>query len=212
MKCLLNAPGKADKSIPYQCFLDRVKDFKELEILPLPLTHLPENTTEQDFVQNKAKWHKSYYLKFGQDKLEKARKRNAPDIGLEVGNICGPKHTCPLRQSLDKDKCIYCEGCGKLHHFSMLETDSSVCTIDKDLNDTSLLAKIEGGDLIALESKYHLSCLAKLRNHHRYYLREVEESSSVLIEERKLEARAFAELFVACRSLSTGRSFFIQVF
>ena len=76
----------------------------------------------------------------------------------------------------------------------MLETDSSVRTIDKDLNDTTLLTKIEGGDLIALESKYHLSCLAKLRNHHRSYLREVEESSSVLIEERKLEARAFAEL------------------
>ena len=104
LKCPLNAPGKVDKSIPYQCFLDRVKDFKELEILPLPLTHLPENITEQDFVQNKAKWHKSFHLKFGQDKLEKARKRNAPDIGLEVGNICGPKHTYPLCQSLDKDK------------------------------------------------------------------------------------------------------------
>ena len=93
LKCPLNAPGKADKSIPYQCFLERVKDFKELEILLLPLTHLLENITVQDFVQNKAKWHKSFHLKFGQDKLEKARKRNAPDIELEVGNICGPKRT-----------------------------------------------------------------------------------------------------------------------
>ena len=68
LKCPLNAPGKGDKSIPYQTFLDRVKDFKELEILPLLLTYLPAaNTVVQDFVQNKAKWHKSCYLKFSQD-------------------------------------------------------------------------------------------------------------------------------------------------
>ena len=54
--------------------------------------------------------------------------------------------------------------------------------IAKDLNDTSLLTKIQGGDLIALESKYHLSCLAKLRNCHRSYLRENEENSSTMNE------------------------------
>ena len=57
-----------------------------------------------------------------------------------------------------------------------------------------MLTKIEGGDLIALESKYHLSCLAKIRNRHRSYLRENEENSSTVNEERKMEARAFAEL------------------
>lgn len=45
-----------------------------------------------------------------------------------------------------------------------------------------------------MESKYHLSCLAKLHNRHRSYLRENEENSSTLNEERKMEARAFAEL------------------
>ena len=39
LKCPLNAPDKGDKSVPYQAFLDRVASFKELEILPLPLTH-----------------------------------------------------------------------------------------------------------------------------------------------------------------------------
>ena len=43
LKCPLNAPGEGDKSVPYQAFLDRIAGFKELEILPLPLTHLPEN-------------------------------------------------------------------------------------------------------------------------------------------------------------------------
>ena len=47
---------------------------------------------------------------------------------------------------------------------------------------------------MALESKYHLSCLAKLQNCHRSYLRENEEIFSTMNEERKIEARAVAEL------------------
>ena len=92
LKCPLNAPGKGDKSVPYQAFLDRVASFKKLEILPLPLTHLPENVTVQDFVQNKAKWHKSCHTKFSQNKLERARKRNATETELESSNSCGTKH------------------------------------------------------------------------------------------------------------------------
>ena len=38
----LNAPGKGDKFVPYQGFLDRVTGFKKLEILHSPLTDLPE--------------------------------------------------------------------------------------------------------------------------------------------------------------------------
>jgi len=55
LKCPLNVRGKEDKSVPYQAFLNRVTDFKELEILSLPLTHSPKNLTVQDFIQNKAK-------------------------------------------------------------------------------------------------------------------------------------------------------------
>ena len=48
------------------------------------------------------------------------------------------------------------ESCDKLHQFSTLEADNSICAIAKDLEDTSLIAKIEGVDLITLEFKYHL--------------------------------------------------------
>ncbi len=65
----------------------------------------------------------------------------------------------------------------------------------RDLQDASLLAKIEGGDLIALEAKYHLSCLVKLRNRHRSYLRGIQNASSKSHEERKMEARAFDILY-----------------
>ena len=69
LKCPLNAPGKGDKSIPYQTFSDRAKEFKKLNLLPLPLTYLPTITVVEDLVQNKAMWQKNCYLKFSQEKL-----------------------------------------------------------------------------------------------------------------------------------------------
>ncbi len=64
-----------------------------------------------------------------------------------------------------------------------------------DLQDTSMLTGIEGGDLTALEAKYHLACLTGLRNRHRSLLRKTQGSqSSCSIEEIKFEARAFVEL------------------
>ena len=33
-----------------------------------------------------------------------------------------------------------------------------------DLQDTALQTMVDGGDLTALEAKYHLSCLTELRN------------------------------------------------
>ena len=63
-----------------------------------------------------------------------------------------------------------------------------------ELEDTVLLAKLEGGDLIALEDKYHLACLTKLRNRHRSLLRENQESSDCQIEENQNKAIVFTEL------------------
>ncbi len=64
----------------------------------------------------------------------------------------------------------------------------------KDLQDTSLLAKIEGADLIALEAKYHFRCSATLRNRHRSHTKENNNAFSECVEEEKKEARAFVEL------------------
>ena len=79
-----------------------------------------------------------------------------------------------------------------------------------DFEDTSLLAKSEGGDLIALEAKYHLSCLVRLRNHHGSYLRESLNASSKSHEERKMEARAFVELLTYIESSVEEGNFFLK--
>ena len=44
-----------------------------------------------------------------------------------------------------------------------------------DLKDASLLAKLSGADIVAIEGKYHFDCLNKYSNKHMSLLREQNE-------------------------------------
>ena len=90
---------------------------------------------------------------------------------------------------MDKKKYIFV---GHPHEFRTFDADN-VRGMATDLEDTALLTRIDGGDLTALEAKYHLSCLTTLRNRHRSFLRQ-SESFSNDGEEGGIEARAFVEL------------------
>ena len=95
---------------------------------------------------------------------------------------------------MDKKNCIFCtKDDGHLHEFRTFDADDNVRRMATDLEDTALLTRIGGGDLTALEAKYHLSCLTTLRNRHRSFLRQSERFSNDG-EEGKIEARAFVEL------------------
>lgn len=192
LKCPLNVHGSGDKSAPYRSFLDRVKMFRELSSLPLPLNHLEGNIALDDLVANRASWHKSCYSKFGNDKIERVRKRAATDCEACCGEV---KRARSTRKLIDKNTCLFCEErSGFLHEFLTMDADTNVRNIATDLQDTALLAKIEGGDLHALEAKYHMACLTKLRNSHRSLKREKQDISSCNMEEKKIEARALTEL------------------
>ena len=60
-----------------------------------------------------------------------------------------------------------------------------------NLEDSALLAKIEGGDLMAIEANYHRACLTNFRNNDRAQNREYLALSK---EEKKIEARVVKEL------------------
>ncbi len=112
---------------------------------------------------------------------------------------------------LATSNCLLCEESeGKLHQFSTLRADTNVWTIARDLQDASLLAKLEGGDLIALEAKYHLNCLVQIRNRHRSFLRESQNSIGESSEEKKMEARAFAELVTYIESAIEEHNYFFK--
>ena len=51
----------------YKCFLLQVHTFKELNLLPNPLTHLIITVVEM--FTNEARWHKSCYNTFSNAKL-----------------------------------------------------------------------------------------------------------------------------------------------
>ena len=48
---------------------------------------------------------------------------------------------------------------GDLCQVSTFETDANIRTIITELNDSRILVRIIGGDLIAIGAKYHLKCL-----------------------------------------------------
>ncbi len=190
LKCPLNAGTSGGQSSAYATFLQNVKEFTDLNQLPVPLKFGQDINVDQ-LVEKQAKWHKSCYLKFNHDKLQRARKRGRSENASSSSTDKRPRL---LRQPLNKMNCIFCgEEDGLLHEFQTLDADENVRKMATDLQETTLLTRIEGGDLTALEAKYHLACLTGLRNRHRSFLRQRLSSRSNL-EESQIEARAFVEL------------------
>ncbi|XP_072180910.1 scavenger receptor cysteine-rich domain-containing protein DMBT1-like [Diadema setosum] len=54
-----------------------------------------------------------------------------------------------------------------LHEVSTFDADENIRDMITEFNDTLPKARIVGGDVIAMEAKYNLTCLLKLRNHYR---------------------------------------------
>lgn len=63
------------------------------------------------------------------------------------------------------------------------------------LQDTTLMSKLSGGDLVAIEAKYHLNCLVAYRNQYRSMQRAASsDDGTTTTDEKILQARAFADL------------------
>ena len=101
-------------------------------------------------------------MKFTASKFEKAKQlaRHKKD------NTSIIKKTTKRRKK-GGNVCIFCdENCdsGNLHEFRSLVVEQKAQESTKKLEDSLLLAKISGGDLLAIEAKYHIDSLTKFRN------------------------------------------------
>ena len=194
VRCPLKAEGPGDKSGAYVSFIENVDEFKRLNQMPVPLC-FGEDVDVDQLIKNEAKWHKSCHLKFSVSKLDRAKKRKRDELPDNSGPV-NMRRQRLYRQPLARNKCIFCEKYdGQLHEFQTLDANDNVRRMARDLQDTALLTRIEGGDLAALEAKYHLSCLAGLRNRHRSLLRQSQsQGSDEFLADSKIEARAFVEL------------------
>ena len=83
---------------------------------------------------------------------------------------------------------------GDLHLVSTFDADDNIRSMITELQDTELLARIEGGgDLIARDARYHLKCLVSLRNRYRSCTRRALLELK-MTSEKLNESRAFVEL------------------
>lgn len=148
LRCPLKAAGAGDKSEAYASFLENVNEFRDLNQL---LANREMDVYQ--LVQQEAKWHKSCHMKFSKSKLQQARKRESDEA---TGNSSKRRHV--HRQTMDKSNYIFCDkDDGQLHEFRTFDADKNVRRMAADLQDTLLLARIEGGDLTALDAKYYLT-------------------------------------------------------
>ena len=193
LRCPLQSPGASYVKVIkiYESFLMNVKQFQDISALPTNI-YFKYDQSATDFVDYQASWHKSCYLKYNNTKLAQAKKRRGDTDNLEIKP---PRK----RQAVQVDNCLFCEKGqeeGELHQILTIDADLNVRTMITELQDTQLLARIDGGDLIAKEMKYHLKCLTTLRNRYRSHVRNLNQEEEKIIkdEERMNESRMFVEL------------------
>ena len=202
LRCPLRSRG-ADKSDPrsvYNSFLHNVSEFRDSldVILPVSLT-LPPDTNVDVLIEKEAVWHKSCHLQFSKSKLNKAKEKAARKRNLDQAKPEEEKATKTRKLSSNmkncKENCILCDQTqtGPLHDVTTFATNENLRRMITELQDTTLLPKISGVDLIAAEAKYHLKCMTNLRNRYRSHLTRARQESCEEDEKIK-ESQAFIEL------------------
>ena len=190
LRCPLDSNQGNGQEI-YGKFLAAVEEFQKINAMPVNLKISADLLVVESLVANRAKWHKSCYLKFNSTKLQRAQKsiqgkKRALDSHVEQRRS--------KRRSCSKSACIFCDvDSGQLHNCSTMELDKELREMATELQDSLLLSKISGGDIIAIEAKYHINCLVSYKNRYRSFQRAC-ASHFRSTEESVLQARAFMEL------------------
>ena len=158
-------------------FLDTVAYLRTIDALPVVLRFSSEETAD-NFDRHNAGWHKNCRNKFSNSKMQ----RNmfiASHRKRKLAKVENERRLCK-RKCLDAEKCIFCEQEHEIENLSSVQTfeeDSNTRTMATGLLDVEIMARISGGDMIAIEAKYHLSCLTKLRNRHRSFQRKLKRQT-----------------------------------
>ena len=99
------------------------------------------------------------------------------------------------RQAIEIDVCLFCQKGDEddLYQVLTFDADRNIRIMIAELQDTTLLSQIDGGDLIAKEIKYHLKCLVSLRNRFRSHARKSSQQHQNM-DEKLNESRVFVEL------------------
>ena len=179
--CLCQTDTKEELKSPpthYNCSSDgysmlatNIPLFQEINRLPirLDISRLDGGGGIEDTLrQNNAKYHPNCRQMFSNCKLERARKRAA-----QIQNDSGEGHSKKRRTTFEVQKCFLCEKIepqSELRQAMTVQLNERLNECAHNLNDGKLLALLSGGDVVALELKYHCSCLTSLYNRERAHI------------------------------------------
>ena len=173
----------------YRNFFNNVVEFKQLQALPCKLSFDEENTPET-FLENNACWHKLCHQKFNNEKLKRKKKGRMQDPDEEETIRQSKRQACSTSV---RNHCIFCrEDSGILISYSTKCAEDNLRNMADNMEDTEILAQILTGDLVALDVKYHFTCLTKYRNRYRSFCRQKDNEDRTKTEIAR--AQAFVEL------------------
>ncbi len=193
LKCPAESNQKNGLEV-YRNFLHSVEEFEAVQSLPVSVDFKGEGNAEV-FMKHRAKWHKSCHLKFALSKLARVKQQLGKKRSLGASDEGTRKSKRTSVGIQDQASCIFCSvASGKLHNCTTLTLDHDLRQMATDLQDTRLLARISGGDLVAIEAKYHFNCLSAYKSKHRSVQRAEADNSNHSNDIKIIEAQAFAEL------------------
>ncbi len=177
--------------------------FRKLDHLPVNIDFCDQGTVDH-FVVNQASWHKKCHQKFNTSMLKESEELEASSCHSRLKRRCN---------SVQQNVCLFCDSSsGNLHEFTTLSADKSIKSMASEMNDTDMLVKLADGDLVAIEAKYHLSCLTKYRNQYRGYVQSCITSCSSASEDQKRgKCMAFANTVSYIENCLKNRTFIFKL-
>ena len=163
----------------YEIIEKNILKFSEVDALPhkLNFNHINDGTgISQTLHKNNARWHKSCYLAYCPQKLERAIKRRNEDEGTDCASPVKTRRSIGPLPSSNKDICFFCEEPStkknKLIKAVTDNIDIQVRGYVKAIGDRKLETKLADGDMHAIDAMYHKNCLTKLANRSRSHKRK----------------------------------------
>ena len=190
LKCPLDSLQDGAGIEAYRCFLNNVVEFRKIGSLPVELT-LKEDISVEELCTNREVCYKSCHLKFANSKLERAQQRikrkSTADSSLQAKKA--------KRKVSDQNVCVFCNEQGNdLHQVVTLEVDKDVKGMAVQTQGSQLIAKLAGGDMVAIEAKYHSKCMLAYKRKYTAYVKSCNKIETSTNDDSAAEARTFAEL------------------
>ena len=191
----LECPAKSKRAVVrsgYKSLAKHLIQFQSLGHMPMAIDvrRIDDGDGfEATMTRHQASWHKTCRLKFNQTKFDRLNEKFLQEKDSQGIQTRSTHETVDLKDAI----CIFCDqpaGSEGLHNASTYEIDKRVRQYALDLQDTVLLTKLAAGDMIAIEAKYHKSCLTALCNK----ARAVAGSTSGSNQHNNLDSIALAEL------------------